>query len=576
MDAALSVHHIEELKQRLAELCGRRDELPQELSRLLNDVLEELQATVDNLREARHDLGERNSQINAALHNAESERKRYHELFAFAPDGYLVTDPHGLVQEANHAANRMLAGDEARLTGISLWQFVALEQQAQFEELLQRTRSSGELCDAEMALRRPGSKCDFPAALRVAPVRDGDGSVCALRWMIRDIGDRRAAEHQISRYQGQLRALASDLTITEQRERRRLATELHDYMAQLLVVSRMKVVELDRSIRSPRAIRLTAEINGVLKEALRYTRTLISELSPTILYDSGFPAAAQWLAAQMQRHGVKIDFKPLAQPVILPDEIAIILFECLRELLMNVVRHAHTGCARVELSRDGDLLSVTVADDGVGFDTQAWSEQATAAGKYGLFSVRERLEAIGGQLAITSESGGGTTAVLNVRVQDCTEADIAEPSSVKLAIAGAEPNRRPRRGRGKAIRVLLVDDHELVREGLRSVIESQAGLHIVGEAIDGQDAITLAAELQPEVIVMDINMPRMNGIEATRRIKEEHPLIHIVALSVHDGSEVAAAMREAGACAFVSKAEASDHLCEAIRTAESLALFYNE
>lgn len=579
MDAALSALHLESLKARVADLCADHTNLPHELNDVLQGVLHELGTSIDRLQHARQEIGDRNRQLNAAYTSAESERKHYHELFAFAPDGYLTTDSAGRVQELNHAAEKMFSTDAAdpadhpALAGRPLRDFITQPERPRFDELIDAMHHGRCLADAEFTMHRPRDGETFAAALRLAPVHDDAGQLAGFRWLVRDISDRREAERQIASYQAQLRALASDLTITEQRERRRLATELHDYMAQLLVVSRMKVVELDRMIRSPRGIRLAAEINDVLKEALKYTRTLIAELSPTILYDAGLPAAAQFLATQMQRHGLKVHVTQMENPPRLPDEVAIILYESLRELLINVHRHAGADTAQVTLDRHGDQFSVTVRDQGVGFDPAAGREDAAAAGKYGLFSVRERLEAIGGRFDLRAAPGEGACATLSVHVQEMEEPAAAAPSPVKLAIesaSGKSPSQR--RGRGKAIRILLVDDHELVREGLRSVIESQSGLEVVGEATNGEMAIDLARQLQPGVIVMDINMPRMNGIEATRRIKSEHPGVCVIGLSVHDDTEVAGAMKDAGATAFISKADATDHLCEAIRALEPLAV----
>jgi DNA-binding NarL/FixJ family response regulator len=118
-----------------------------------------------------------------------------------------------------------------------------------------------------------------------------------------------------------------------------------------------------------------------------------------------------------------------------------------------------------------------------------------------------------------------------------------------------------------AIRILLVDDHVIVREGLRRLIESEQDLQIVGEARDGCEAIELAEKTRPEVVVMDISMERLNGLEATRRILRLHPEIKIVVLSIHsEASYISAALR-AGASAYVLKTSAFGELCEAIKQA---------
>lgn len=117
------------------------------------------------------------------------------------------------------------------------------------------------------------------------------------------------------------------------------------------------------------------------------------------------------------------------------------------------------------------------------------------------------------------------------------------------------------------IRILLVDDHQVVRTGLRMLLESQPDLLIVGEASDGQQALALAARLQPDVIVMDITLPDMSGIEATRQIKRQFPHLAIVALTIHEDEQYFFEMLQAGASGYVPKRAAPDDLITAIRTA---------
>jgi len=113
-------------------------------------------------------------------------------------------------------------------------------------------------------------------------------------------------------------------------------------------------------------------------------------------------------------------------------------------------------------------------------------------------------------------------------------------------------------------RVLLADDHTLVREGLRSIIEQELGMDVVGQALNGREVVALAEELQPDVIVMDVHMPLMNGIDATREILARFDRIRIVALSMQRDQNFVSDMFRAGALAYVLKHCALEELKRAI------------
>lgn len=117
------------------------------------------------------------------------------------------------------------------------------------------------------------------------------------------------------------------------------------------------------------------------------------------------------------------------------------------------------------------------------------------------------------------------------------------------------------------VRVLLVDDHQLMREGLRRILEATGDIEVIGEASDGRAALEAAARLQPDVVVMDVAMADMNGIEATSRLRREHPRMRVVALSTHADKRYVRNMLQAGAAAYVLKEAASDDLLRAVHAA---------
>ncbi len=370
------------------------------------------------------------------------------------------------------------------------------------------------------------------------------------------------ANQLLVRKQHQLRSLASQLTLVEQRERKRLATELHDYLAQMIVLGRLKIGQARLRI-TPADSSLTPLINDldeIFTQALTYTRTLMADLSPTILQQFGLPTALTWLGDQMSQHGLTVEVRLPPEGMRLTDDHATLLFQSVRELLLNVVKHAATDRAIVALSIPDDAsLILTVQDQGRGFET-ASLEATTAAEHFGIFSVRERMVAMGGWLQMHSVVGQGTTMTLGLPLAKAFQSGHNRKEPIKPPLL-----RGTAAGDASGVRrVLLVDDHAMVRQGLRAILDRYPDVRIVGEAGNGLEAVAMAAELKPDVIVMDINMPQMDGIEATKLIKEAQPDAMVIGISVNNIAEVVEAMTRAGAATFISKDAAAEQLYDAM------------
>jgi len=246
--------------------------------------------------------------------------------------------------------------------------------------------------------------------VNMSVLRDAGGYPTGLMGVSRDITERKHAEQRVEAFQRRLRTLASQLSLAEERERKRLATGLHDRVSQPLAAVTMKLGTIQERLPS-------AELEGELEEAQRLvetaiqeTRSLTFDLSPPILYELGLEAALEWLLEQIQNtHGIVCGFEDDGQPKPLGDDARGLLFWIVRELLVNVVKHARAHAAVVSIRRVGDAVQVTVEDDGVGFDT---SELERRTRGFGLFSIRERLTEFGGCVEVESAPGQGTKVTL--------------------------------------------------------------------------------------------------------------------------------------------------------------------
>lgn len=125
----------------------------------------------------------------------------------------------------------------------------------------------------------------------------------------------------------------------------------------------------------------------------------------------------------------------------------------------------------------------------------------------------------------------------------------------------------------KTIKILLADDHKIVREGLRALIEKQPGMSVVAEAENGRDAVHQARKLSPDLVIMDITMPDLNGIEATRQIISENKKIKVIALSIHADKRFVVEMLRAGASGYLLKNSAFEDLAHAIRAVVEHRMF---
>ncbi len=441
----------------------------------------------------------------------------------------------------------------------------------------------------ERYLRRDGRA--IWVMLTMALQRDASGEPLYMIAAVQDITKRRDVEQQLKAINetleqrvaeraslaeqraAQLRVLASELTLAEQRERRRLAQMLHDHLQQFLVTAKLKAGILRRRAREENHQQPLEELEGLLDQAIGASRSLTVELSPPVLYEAGLAAGLEWLARQMhEKHGLAVQVRtdPEAEPEA--EDQRVLIFQAVRELLFNVAKHAGVESALVEMCRtEQEDLRVTVSDAGVGFDPAKLETGGSFRGGFGLFSVRERLGLLGGRLEIDAAPGRG--ACVSVVVPQPLPDGLGErrPAAGRPLPAlqthrgSAPPTANSSAGTPRPIRVLLADDHQLLREGLASLLSDQPDIEIVAEASDGQAALDLALHVRPDVVVIDVTMPRLNGIEATRRITAALPDVRVIGLSMHEEADMAEGMRRAGAADYFRKDGLVEQLVAAIR-----------
>ncbi len=430
-------------------------------------------------------------------------------------------------------------------------------------------RKSGRLETEGWRVRKNGSR--FWVAEVTQPIKDDFGKITGFIKISRDLTERREAEDALRMMneslerrvrertaaleisQSELKRLALQLSRAELRERQRIAAEVHSHLAQLLALAKIRVSSLDAGVTNARTRDSLKDLRAYIEHSIHYTRSLMARLSPPVLEQNNLGLALRTVITEMRAHGLRVHFTEDRKPKPLERESLALLYQAVRELLFNVLKHARTDKARITLRRVGPSVEIHVKDSGVGF-SHGRKLQNEPSG-FGLSSLRERLSLIGGRLEILPNGTRGTHVLVTAPMQ-------ARPAKERTF------SHRKRPGRpflGGPIRILIVDDNQLMREGLRKVLGDQSDLKIVGEATDGCAAIQLSRQVRPDVVLMDINMPGMDGIEATRRICRGSAAPIIIGFSIHDDKEIEAAMRHAGAKSFITKQDSPEKLYLTIR-----------
>jgi len=475
-------------------------------------------------------------------------------LLETATQGIVSVDAHGLIVTANRALEAMFGWAPGELIGQSVEQLLpesfrhvhTQHRTAYFAA--PRPRLMGGGLDL-VGRRKDGSTFAIEVSLNHVPTAGGGRAIA----FVTDITERRRAaaalqertaalEHRTA----QLSRLASDLTLAEHHAREQLARTLHDGLQQLLLVA---AVNLDQQLRRDSQLDLTSDepvvkARSSLDEAMAAARSLSIELYPPVLQSSGLSAALIWLADQTrEKYGltVQVSADPLANST--RKDIRTLLFESVRELLVNAVKHARVDRVAVNLALDAEeALCITVRDQGIGFDPAALVDRARSGRVgWGLFSIRERLTLLGGRFEIESAPGQGTVFRL------IAPRGVAQDSGERIPRVHASLPAVP------VLRILIVDDHAPVRQAYRGLLQARREFVVVGDASNGLEAIYQARALRPDVILMDISMPHMDGVEATRRLRAELPSIQILGLSSQPRTEPLHPIEEAGAAGYFVK-----------------------
>ena len=358
----------------------------------------------------------------------------------------------------------------------------------------------------------------------------------------------------------ELQQLSARLVDAQETERRAISRELHDEVGQALGLLLMDAGRLSNQLgpSDEKGQEIVRSIKTVAERTVQTVRSMALLLRPSMLDDLGLVPAVEWYAREMSRRGeTEVEVRAENISDTLSDPLKLCVYRMVQESLNNANRHAHAKNVTVDLKQSANSISVKIEDDGSGLRSETYSRDGPS--RHGRARQASRWH---DHHRIASRHAHHHSRRASRRSQPKHKCQHTARHDTRMS-----PNPRK-------IRILLADDHTLIRRGLRLLIEQQPELIVVGEAEDGRQAVAQAAQLKPDVAVLDIGMPNLNGIEAAKQISESDSKTSIVILSMYSDETYILRALKAGARGYLLKDSAESDLVRAIHSvAEGKSFF---
>jgi PAS domain S-box-containing protein len=338
---------------------------------------------------------------------AERERE-FHSLAENIPNNIVRYDRNGRVLYYNPSLEKTIGIKLEEAIGKTPREY---RRSCKFDgciETLERVIATG--VGAKVEITFPDEKGDvIHHLINFVPERDQKGELTGILAIGSDITDLRRSALELLMEQKRRSEMALELSMAEERERHAIATELHDRIGQDLALAKIRLGVLAKGAVNNKAVTLLNGIREILDGAIRYVRTLTRRITPPILESGSLEMALKWLCRQIQEdYGLQVLLEDDSDMKNVSRELRVVLYNAVRELLINVARHAAANSARIVADCENDCLTIKVVDDGIGCDPVYLDTCLNGEGSgFGLFNVRRRIAHLGGTFGIESAPGNG-------------------------------------------------------------------------------------------------------------------------------------------------------------------------
>jgi len=496
----------------------------------------------------------------------------YRVLVETINEGAATLDAQGTVHFANARFAEFLNLPLKKFIGAPLHNHVPESAKEKLAELIEqslRQDTKGEI-SLETSEGRPRL-----IQFSLSAVKDSHPqTICVVATELTELAQ---ANEALKANEDMLRQLSGRLLQLQDDERRHIARDLHDITGQKLAFQSIVLSQLITAATDAATKSALIECHQLTSQVGEEIRTLSYLLHPPLLDELGLSSAVHWYTQGFEkRTGIHVDVDIPRDFLRLPADVETALFRVIQESLTNVHRYADSLKAFIHVKRVGDEVNLEIGDYGRGIRAEVLksSRDSVAPLGVGIQGMKERMRQLSGRLEVTSSPNKGTTvtATLPIREQRSEPAlDFNQPPDGDSSNSNGETRKTAADVRR---RILIADDHEVLRRGIRTMLESEKDWEVCGEAFDGQEVVEKAASLNPDLVILDINMPVLNGVAAVRQILRNRPQTKILVFSVHDSDQTVREILSAGAHGYLSKAKAGQELVQVVKLILSGETFF--
>jgi PAS domain S-box-containing protein len=523
----------------------------------------ELEETLRAIRLGEVDAVVVNGPVGDQVFTLQGAEHPYRILVETIDEGAATLSDDGTVLYSNKSFASIFDVPLEKFIGAPLEGFVSGEDMGDLRALIQDAKSGS--ARGEIRLRTINGKARTVRLTLSTNRQLGVEAICAVATELTELVETNEA---LRVTETSLRQLSGRLLQLQDEERRRIARDLHDVTGQKIALLSMSLDRLGRLVGSQdsEVEETFDETRDVVRKIGEEIRTLSYLLHPPLLDESGLASAVRWYAEGFQKRSgihLSVDIAPGLGRLSMEVETA--LFRVVQESLTNVHRYSGSPDAEIRIFAEDGELRLEVVDHGKGIEagtTRTLIDGIASLG-VGIPGMRERLRQLGGQLEVDF-GRNGTRVLANVPLRPA-EVEIPVPYDTESSVhdmtgdSDSVPRSDARR------RILIADDHEVMRRGVRGLLESHSEWAVCGEAFEGKEAVVKSRELRPDLIIMDINMPGLTGIAAAQQIRRENPSAKILFFSVHESAQTVREVVNAGAQGYVAKSRAGHDLVDAVR-----------